>query len=136
MLGDTVVTANTHRTVLIIEDEPAIRGLLALTLEGEHYDVATAEDGEEALDQVHHQRPDAILLDLMLPKVDGWQVIDSLDHGADAERIPIIAVTAGTKKVTVGEQGVKAFLSKPYDLDTLLVTLDQVLHHGATCTNR
>jgi CheY-like chemotaxis protein len=126
----------TMKSVLIVEDEPAIRGLLSMMLEGEHYQVATAGDGQEALDQVHHQRPDAVVLDLMLPKLDGWQVIDSLDRGADAGRVPIIAVTAGAKKVTVGQQGVRAFLSKPFDLDTLLVTLDQVLGQETVSTDR
>jgi CheY-like chemotaxis protein len=116
------------KSVLIVEDEPAVRGLLSLILEGEHYKVRTAEDGQEALDQVEAARPDAILLDLNLPRVNGWQVIDSLDRNHDAERVPIIAVTAGAKKVTVGQHGIKAFLSKPFDLDTLLVVLDQVLH--------
>jgi CheY-like chemotaxis protein len=105
-------------------------------LEGEDFAVATAGDGEEALERLHHQKPDAILLDLMLPKVDGWQVIDSLDQSADAEGVPIIAVTAGAKKVTVGQQGVKAFLSKPFDLDTFLVTLDQVLGQDTVSTDR
>jgi len=116
------------KSVLIVEDEPAVRGLLSLMLEGEHYKVRTAEDGQEALDQVEAARPDAILLDLNLPRVSGWQVIDSLDRNHDAESVPIIALTAGAKKVTVGQHGIKAFLSKPFDLDTLLVVLDEVLH--------
>lgn len=115
------------KSVLIVEDEPAVRGLLSLMLESEQYRVRTAEDGQEALDQVEAARPDAILLDLNLPRVDGWQVIASLDRNFHAQNVPIIALTAGTKKVTVGQQGIKAFLSKPFDLDTLLIVLDQVL---------
>jgi len=126
-LGDVMAIADTRRSVLIVEDEPTIRALVSMVLESENYDVATAEDGQAALAQLEHRKPDAMLLDLMLPKVDGWAVIDSLDHDTEAEDIPIIAVTAGQRKVVVGEQGVRAFLSKPYDLDTLLVTLDQVL---------
>src|SRR5688572_23623276 len=98
----------TMKSVLIVEDEPAVRGLLSLMLEGEHYKVRTAADGQEALAQVEAARPDAILLDLNLPRVSGWQVIDSLDRNIDAEKVPIIAVTAGTKKVTVGQHGIKA----------------------------
>jgi CheY-like chemotaxis protein len=116
------------KSVLIVEDEPAVRGLLSLVLEGEQYKVRTAEDGQEALDQVEASRPDAILLDLNLPNVDGWQVIDSLERNHNTESVPIIAVTAGVKKVTVGQHGIKAFLSKPFELDTLLIVLDQVLH--------
>jgi len=122
-----MATPHAHRTIMVVEDEPAIRGLLTLTLEAEDYDVVTAEDGQDALSKVAKHKPDALVLDLMLPKVDGWQVIDSLDHDYQDGSIPIIAVTAGARKVTVGEHGVRAFLSKPYDLDTLLVTLDQAL---------
>jgi len=115
------------KTVLVVEDEPAIRGLLSLTLEGERYRVATAQDGQEALDRVQDRRPDAILLDLLLPRVDGWDVIRSLEHDGRAGQIPIIAVSAGARRVSVGEHGVKAFLSKPFDLETLLVVLEDVL---------
>jgi len=123
-----MVSRSAQWTIMIVEDEPAIRGLLAMTLEGEDYDVVTAEDGQEALAKLEDQKPDAMVLDLMLPNMDGWQVIDSLDREAQDEHVPIIVVSAGQRKVVVGERGVKAFLTKPYDLDTLLVTLDQVLH--------
>jgi DNA-binding response OmpR family regulator len=113
--------------VLVVEDEPAIRGLLSLTLEAEHYDVTTAEDGAQALDQVHRQKPDAILLDLMLPNVDGWQVIEVLDHDTQAAHIPIITMSAVGRWDAVGERGVKAYLSKPFDIETLLVVLEDVL---------
>lgn len=118
-----------HRSVLVVEDEPAIRCLLSLTLEGEDYSVTTAEDGQQALDQVHDQKPDAILLDLMLPNVDGWQVIDCLDQDSQADHIPIITMSAIGRCHTVGERGVKAFLSKPFEIDTLLTVLDEVLQH-------
>ena len=116
-----------RRTILIVEDEPAIRALLAMTLEGENYRVSTAEDGHDALVLLKDQKPDAVVLDLMLPTMDGWHMIESLDRDQPGADIPIIAVSAGQRKLSVGEHGVRAFLSKPYDLDTLLVTLDQVL---------
>lgn len=114
----------------MVEDEPSIRGLLKLTLEAEDYDVTTAENGQEALTKIHDQKPDAILLDLMLPKVDGWQVIDSLDHDTQADHIPIITMSAMGKHHTVGERGVKAFLSKPFEIDTLLILLEDVFSHA------
>lgn len=113
--------------VLIVEDEPAIRGLLSLTLEAERYVVTIAEDGQEALSKLKEQTPDAILLDLMLPKVDGLAVIASLDSGKRSGQIPIIAVSAGKRRAVVGQQGVQAFLSKPFDMDTLLVVLEDAL---------
>jgi CheY-like chemotaxis protein len=118
---------NGTRTVLVVEDEPAIRGLLSLTLEAEDYQVATARDGHEALSRIRDQKPDAIVLDMILPGLDGWTFIRSLEQDGTRRPIPIIAVSAGVKRTTVGEHGVKAFLSKPFDLETLLVVLDDVL---------
>jgi DNA-binding response OmpR family regulator len=115
------------KTVLVVEDEPAIRGFLSLALETERYRVATAGDGEEALSWIRDGQPDAILLDLLLPRMDGWSVIRSLEHDGRAGRIPIIAISAGDKRAAVGEHGVMAFLSKPFDLETLLVVLEDVL---------
>ena len=125
-----MASAGPQRTVLVVDDEPAIRGLLSLTLEGEDYTVTTAEDGQEALDHVHQHRPDAILLDLMLPKVDGWQVIDSLDQETRADHIPIITMSAIGNSRIVGERGVKAFLSKPFNDELLLQTLRATLWDG------
>lgn len=116
-----------QRTVLVVEDEPAIRSLLSLTLQAEDYDVATAEDGLDAISQVHEQQPDAILLDLLLPTLDGWEVIESLHRESQGDPIPIIAMSAGQRWPSVGHQGVTAFLSKPFEIDTLLVVLEDAL---------
>jgi CheY-like chemotaxis protein len=116
-----------QRTVMVVEDEPAIRALLALTLESEDYHVETASNGHEALSKVEQHPPDAILLDLMLPELDGWAVIDALDRNRVGGVVPIIAVSAVQRYAPVGERGVRAFLSKPFDVDTLLTVLDDVL---------
>ena len=121
---------NGTRTVLVVEDEPAIRGLLSLTLESEDYHVTTARDGHEALSRIRDQKPDVIVLDLILPDLDGWTFIRSLEQEGTRRQIPIIAISAGVKRTTVGEHGVKAFLSKPFDLEALLVVLDHLLHEG------
>jgi CheY-like chemotaxis protein len=120
------VATTQQRTVMIVEDEPSIRGLLSLTLESERYHVETAQDGYEALTKIQESQPDLIVLDLMLPKLDGWCFIDTLSRGCQAGHIPIVAMTAGARHVTVGEQGVRAFLSKPFDLETLLVILQEL----------
>jgi CheY-like chemotaxis protein len=74
-----VAAMTPQKTVMVVEDEPAIRSLLSITLEGENYHVETAADGQEALEKVEQMHPDAILLDLMLPKIDGWALIDALN---------------------------------------------------------
>jgi CheY-like chemotaxis protein len=116
-----------QRTVMVVEDEPAIRGLLAMTLEDEDYHVETASTGHEALRKVAAHPPDAILLDLMLPELDGWGVIEALDRNPAGNEVPIIALSATQRYATVGERGVRAFLSKPFDVETLLLVLNDVL---------
>jgi two-component system, OmpR family, response regulator len=119
-----------QKTIMVVEDEPAIRGLLALTLEGENYRVETASDGQEALRMMEAHAPDVILLDLMLPKLDGWGVIDALDRHRGTGTVPIIALSATQRCTIVGERGVHAFLSKPFDVDTLLTVLEEVLEEA------
>src|SRR5688572_7576488 len=122
-----VAATTPQKTVMVVEDEPAIRGLLCLTLECENYHVEVAGDGREALSKMGRVLPDAILLDLMLPTMDGWALIDALNERPETDRIPIIAVSATQHYHHVGERGVQAFLSKPFDVDTLLIVLADVL---------
>ena len=123
-----VAAMTPQKTVMVVEDEPAIRGLLCITLESENYRVETAGDGLEALNKVKQALPDAILLDLMLPNMDGWALINALSERSETGGIPIIAVSATQRFLNVGERSVHAFLSKPFDVDTLLIVLEEVLH--------
>lgn len=112
---------------MVVEDEPVIRSLLSITLADEDYCVETAADGQEALDKVQRLRPDAIVLDLLLPIMDGWELIEALREPPVDDVIPIVAVSASQRYTRVGEDGVVAFLSKPFDIDTLLIVLDEAL---------
>src|SRR5215204_5490225 len=76
MRGDSKTMTKTGH-VLLVEDDPAIRGLLSLTIEGEGFHVQSAGDGLEALDKVRHERPDVIVLDLVMPSMDGRTLIDA-----------------------------------------------------------
>ena len=81
-------------TILIVEDEQDIRELLAYNLEKEGYATVQAADGKEGLDLARSRKPDLILLDLMLPKMDGLAVCRELERDAGTVRIPIIMLTA------------------------------------------
>jgi CheY-like chemotaxis protein len=116
-----------QKKVLVVEDEPAVRALLSLVLETRDYAVATAEDGQQALVKVQTERPDAILLNLMLPKIDGWSVLEALYHDATSACIPIIAMSAGQCLEMLGNQGVRAFLSKPFDVEGLIGAIEEAL---------
>ena len=115
-----------QKTVLLVEDDPAIRALLSLVLETRDYRVVTAADGQQALSQIHAERPDVILLDLMLPNVDGWAVLDALDGDALLSQIPVIAMSAYRPAQLPCGRGVRAFLTKPFDVQGLLGVLDDV----------
>jgi two-component system, OmpR family, phosphate regulon response regulator PhoB len=116
-----------QKTVLVVEDEPAVRAMLSLVLETRDYRVVRAEDGQQALVMVQTEWPDAILLDLMLPNVDGFSVIEALYHDARSARIPIIVMSAGHRLEMMGRRGVRAFLSKPFDIDGLMRALEDAL---------
>ena len=79
----------------MVEDEPPVRVVLSLVLETRDYPVVTATDGAEALARVQADRPVVILLDMMLPTLDGWAVVEMLYHTEQNGRIPIIAMSAG-----------------------------------------
>jgi CheY-like chemotaxis protein len=80
--------------LLVVDDDPQVVDLVRQLLEGEPYEVAAAADGEEALAAIVRRRPDVILLDLLMPGVDGFAVIEHLQQNAGGRTIPVIVLTA------------------------------------------
>jgi CheY-like chemotaxis protein len=115
------------RNVLVVDDEAMIRGILALVLEDEGYSVTTAANGQQALDIVRRQLPDAVLLDLMMPVVDGWDVIKACRADPSTSTIPIIAISAVGGGQIAEKLDVQAFLPKPFDINRVLDVLHDVL---------
>jgi two-component system KDP operon response regulator KdpE len=116
--------------VLVVDDEPAIRRFLHVTLEAHGYVVAEAENGREALAAVTAWHPDAIVLDLGLPDIDGVEVARSLREWS---RIPIIIVSvraADTDKVRALDAGADDYLTKPFSSSELLARLRAALRHA------
>lgn len=119
-------------TVLVVDDEPDIRLLTKLNLERDGHAVVTATNGQEALDAVRAAPPDLILLDLMMPKVDGWGVLEALktELGAPFTEIPVILLTAlggPLDRVKGGIEGAVRYLTKPIDLDDLRTAVTDAL---------
>ena len=81
------------KTILLIEDEPTLQKTLSLALTQEGYEVKSALDGEIGLRLARESRPDLILLDLILPKLDGFEVLDELKKGETVKNIPVIVLT-------------------------------------------
>ena len=120
--------------ILIVEDEEGTRETWKEFFEGSGYQVAEAGDGQTALDIVHDERPDLILLDLQLPRLDGYQVCQRLKSDPRTSHIPIIMITAfltGASDTVRGiEYGADDYLNKPVDLDVLVARVRMVLRRA------
>jgi two-component system phosphate regulon response regulator PhoB len=115
--------AEHHPTVLVVEDEPAQREVLAYNLEAEGFRVARAENGEEALMLVEEYAPDIIVLDWMLPNVSGIEVCRRLKSRPETRSVPIIMLSARSEEVDRVrglETGADDYVIKPYSLVELM----------------
>ena len=109
--------------ILIAEDDMDVRRLVALALEGEGHEVETAEDGMEALKAMAEQLPDLLLLDVMMPNLDGYGVLDHMASSGIKELVRVMMVTAkGSERDAKRglERGCDAYLTKPFDVVDLL----------------
>jgi two-component system alkaline phosphatase synthesis response regulator PhoP len=119
-----------RETILVVEDEDDIRELLKYNLEKEGYQVFGAATGEEALKQVRHRLPDLILLDLMLPGIDGLEVCRRIKGEAQTRHLPIVMLTAKgeeTDIVTGLELGADDYVTKPFSTRVLVARLRAAL---------
>ena len=109
--------------VLAVDDDPTIQRLLQVNLEMEGYEVVLAGNGEEALEVARAERPDCILLDVMMPKKDGWQVCAELREDPDLAHVPVVFLSARAQDSDVerGESlGANEYVTKPFDPMELL----------------
>jgi two-component system phosphate regulon response regulator PhoB len=116
--------------LLIVEDEEDIQELLTYNLQKEGYQVQVASTGEEALKAVRGQTPDMILLDLMLPGIDGLEICRILKHNADTRAVPVIMVTAKGEEsdVIAGlELGAEDYVTKPFSHKVLVARIRAVM---------
>lgn len=116
-----------RKTVLVVDDERDLLEMVCFVLRQEGYIVAKATDGLDALNSVERMMPDLILLDMKMPRVDGWQFASELrkKHGP---RVPIVVVTASEDaRVSAEEIGAQGWLGKPFDLDQLIDTVISVI---------
>ena len=109
--------------VLVVDDEPQVVWMLQFSLEAEGYQTSAAGDGRVALDEMRRLRPDLILLDIMMPVMDGWSVLESVKALPEWERPRVIVLSARSTlrdRAKAAELGADAFVSKPFNLDDLL----------------
>lgn len=108
---------DTSPTILIVDDEPFIVDLLALALQDEGYQVARAYDGEEAWRLLCAHRPDLIISDVTMPRLDGLHLLHRLRRQRVLAQIPVILMSAARRRIDAGDA---AFVAKPFDLDRML----------------
>ncbi len=116
--------------ILIVEDEAGLRQGLEINLRMENYETVLAGDGEEAIRIFHAESPDLVLLDLMLPKKSGFEV---LDHIRKFSKIPVILLTARgqeTDKVRGLRGGADDYITKPFGLQELFARIDAVMRRS------
>jgi DNA-binding response OmpR family regulator len=114
-----------HR-VLVVDDEPQVVWVLQLALDAEGYEVLTARDGVEALTQISQGHPELMVLDVMMPRMDGWSVMREMSKLPIEERPRVVMVTAlasSHDRATAAELGADAYVPKPFDMDQLLGVL-------------
>ncbi|MFO0677819.1 MAG: response regulator transcription factor [Polyangiaceae bacterium] len=117
--------------VLVVEDDANIALGLRINLEAEGYDVVCADDGEVALREFHRTNPDLILLDVMLPRLNGFEVLQELRRGGHATPIIVLSARTGEiDKVTGLELGAEDYVEKPFSLAELLARVRGALRRG------
>ena len=117
--------------VLVVDDDPEVREMLVRTLERQGWTASTAEDGRAALDAVAAQKPDLILLDLMMPRMDGFEFVTELRKHHDWRSIPIIVITAKTltneDRLLLQGHVQKVLQKGDFSRDELLVELREIV---------
>jgi DNA-binding response OmpR family regulator len=123
--------AEEKKRVLCIEDEREMIDLIKLILERKGFEVLGAVGGKEGLEVIRRERPDLILLDLMMPEVDGWEVYRQMKADEQLKNIPVIVVTAKAQSIdkVLGLHIAKVddYVTKPFGPQELLTSIDKVL---------
>jgi DNA-binding response OmpR family regulator len=119
------------KKILVVDDEVDLVKTIRFSLEIEGYTVLASNDGEDALSQARKESPDLILLDIMLPKLDGYKVCRLLKFDERYKHIPILMMTAKTQekdKILGMETGADEYIKKPFDIDVLMEKVKSYLN--------
>ena len=123
MIANECPTENKAYRILAVDDEPTILRLIEFVLERHGYSVRTATDGEEAMVAATQFCPHLIILDIMMPRKDGFAVTEAIRASAELVRTPIIVLSAKAQETDIAQGiavGVDAYLTKPFEPDHLL----------------
>jgi len=129
-LGIRKKTARTK--ILVVDDEPNIVQTLQDRLEMNEYEVFTAGNGREGLEKFKEQRPDVILLDVIMPIMDGHEMLEALRKQPDGQGVSVIMLTARSQSQDIARAnmcGIDDYIVKPFDLSELLEKIESVVEH-------
>lgn len=125
--------AEDRKKVVCIEDELEMIELVKLILGRNKFDVVGAVGGQEGLDRISETKPDLVLLDLMMPEMDGWEVYQKMKASEDMRDIPVIVVTAKAQSIDrvlgLHIARVNDYITKPFGPQELLDSVERVLHN-------
>ena len=120
------------KRVPVVDDDDVIRLTVADALDMEGYSVITATNGAEALAQVRTARPHAIVLDLMMPVMNGWEFLEACHREELCAGTPVLVMSAYCHLVeTAPELGANAYIAKPFDLEVLLGAIERLVQRAA-----
>lgn len=122
---------NNKKKILLVDDEQDMVYAVKMQLEASGFKVLTAQDGQEGLDKARKENPDLIILDLMLPRIDGYKVCRMLKFDEKYKNIPVIIYTARAQEADekLGyEVGANAYMTKPFDPRKLLAKINELLN--------
>ena len=119
--------------MLVVDDDEVIRRLIAVNLQLEGFEVETAVDGQDCLDKVTDIEPDVITLDVMMPRLDGWETTVQLRGSPDTTHIKIVLITARAQeddKSRGSQVGADAYLTKPFDPNEMIRVVRDLVGAG------
>lgn len=121
---------NSSKKILFVDDEDDIREVVQIRLESNGYEVVTAASGEEAIEKVALEHPDLMILDVMMPGMDGLAVLKKIRKDEATRKLPVILLTAKRKKM-IGDlfelEGIQGFVEKPFEAAMLLDVIKKAL---------
>jgi len=118
------------KEILIVDDEPSIVVPIQFLMEQQGYSVLVAENGEDALDVIYKYKPDLILLDIMLPRIDGYEVCEIVRLNPEYRNVKIIFLTAKGREVEIAKGlalGANAYIVKPFSNTELIAKVKELL---------
>lgn len=123
-----------RKTILVVDDSADVRLVCRVNLEYHGYAVREAENGDEALAIIKDEPPDLVLLDVMMPDLDGWQILSTLKGDTATAHIPVVMLTARTREadqIRGWRSGASDYIVKPFNPEVLVPTVHNALEHAS-----